>query len=65
MKHWCSSIKIESSDRELKKVDLVDIYKKEILDTRITVSELLKKTKLINFAKLKKGKSNLKVCANI
>lgn len=64
MKHWRNIQKIEDSENDIEKSNLVDVYKKEILDTRVIVSKLLEKSRLINFPNLRREKDNSKVCEN-
>ena len=46
MKQWKDTIKITEPKEEVRFNEIVDIYKKEILDTRIIVSDLVRNSRV-------------------
>lgn len=60
MKQWNNTKKIVKSKNNIKDTKIADVYKKEILDTRITVSELARDSRISNFSNLKIP--NKKIC---
>jgi len=53
MKQWKDTIKITEAKERVRFNEIVDIYKKEILDTRITVSDLVRNSRVENLPNLK------------
>ena len=60
MRQWQNTIKFKKENRESNVDEVDEVYKKEILDTRITVSGLIENSRLINFSDLKEANKNSK-----
>ncbi len=53
MQQWNNAKKTVKSKNSINTIKMADLYKKEILDTRITVSKLARNSRISNFSNLK------------